>query len=185
LINSAKISKILTHTLGKCVHVVFFIGLIGLGVTGCRSTQPVSSTIIRKDSVIMREKLVPITVKETLVRAAFTQDQLDSLTQALQAMPRVSRHIYMTDPQLKTQLAFTLDSLGRLAITCKTLEQTFWEKLKEKDRIILEKDQQIIKERETFGQKLSNFIDNALWLAIISTIAYGVFNFWMFKKLRA
>jgi hypothetical protein len=159
-------------------------------LSGCsRKVVPTVHNHFRKDSVIERERLVPITVRETTVRAAFTKDQLDSLTEALRSMPQVSRHIYLTDPALKTQLAFTLDSLGRLSIRCTTLEQTFWEKLKEKDRIIYERDQQIIKERKTFGQKLSAFMDKLYWIGIISVVLTAVFLILTimgkFKKLTA
>ncbi len=116
--------KFLTAMRGKCV--LFLMGLVFLGLTGCHTTQPVSSTS---------------TVKEMKKDSSATNtEKKDSSTY-------------------------------RETITEKTLKE------------------EIKKERETFSQKLSAFMDKLFWIGIISIVLTAVFlvlNFWgKIKNLTA
>src|SRR5689334_3678352 len=101
-------------------------------LTSCTTVKPVEHTVMKKDSVILREKLVPFSVQETTIEKSFSRAQLDSIITALKSMPIGSRTIYYTDPKFKTQLTFMLDSIGNLVTQCKTLEQEFNVRITEK-----------------------------------------------------
>lgn len=142
--------------------------------------RPVQHNYYHKDSVIERERLVPITVPASSTETHLSAAQLDSLRLALQSMPQVHRTVYLTDPKLQTRLSFALDSIGNLVVRCETLEKMYWEKLKEKDRIINIKELEIRKQQKSFIQKVEGFIHNGIWWAIISAI---VFFTWEVVKL--
>jgi hypothetical protein len=154
------------------LSALIWLGLVMVLHTGCKVTQPVLHTVHRTDSVIERERLVPITVAATSVETRLSPSQLDSLKAALRNLPVGNRTIYYTDPKFKTQLIFALDSIGQLVIQCKTLEALYWEKLKEKDRIIEIKDFEIREQSKTFWQKLQQFIDHGMWFLVLLIIAF-------------
>jgi len=102
--------------------IVFFIG-IGLGLVGCRIQQPASSVHHYHDSTIVREKVVTIPV------------------------PGSQQVIYRTDPKMHTRLAYALDSLGRLIITCQTLERKHQAIVEERERTIRDLQKQVLVEK--------------------------------------
>jgi hypothetical protein len=159
------------------LSALIWFGLVMVLLAGCKVTQPVLHTVHRTDSVIERERLVPITVAATSVETRLSPSQLDSLKAALRNLPVGNRTIYYYDPKLKTQLTFALDSIGNLIIQCKTLEALYWEKLKEKDRIIEIKDLEIREQSKSFWQKLQTFIDNGIWFLVLLVVAFVVVNF--------
>lgn len=153
-----------------------FVVVVGITLstgllTGCRSIPvPVEHTFTRKDSVILREKLVPFSIQETTINKSFSREQVDSIIMALKSMPINSRTIYYTDPKFKTQMSFMLDSLGRLIIGCKTLEQEYQFKITEQDRYIKEQEKIIQELKRSPFEKFTNFINNGLWSIVIVLI---------------
>lgn len=150
-------------------------------LASCKPTT-LQHTIHHTDTIIERERLVPIKVESTHVTTKLSAGQLDSLTTALKNLPANSRTIYYTDPKLKTQLSFALDSIGRLVIQCRTLEAQYWEKLKEKDRIIERKELQIMEQAKTFGQKLSTFFNNGILFVVLAFIAFTGINWYLTSR---
>lgn len=149
--------------LKKISYLVVLITML----TGCTTVRPVEHTVTKKDSVILREKLVPFSVQETTIEKSFSHDQVDSIIQALKTLPINSRTIYYTDPKLKTQLAFMLDSLGRLVISCKTLEREFQIKISERDRIIVSQEKQLVELKKGFWEQVKHFLNTGLWSIVI------------------
>lgn len=137
---------------------------------GCKVVTPLEHTITRKDSVILREKLVPFSVQEVTVEKSFSRAQVDSIIMALKALPLNSRTIYYTDPKFKTQMSFMLDSLGKLVISCKTLEQQFQVKITEKDHIITSQEKELFELRKSPWQQIKHFLSTGLWSVIIALI---------------
>lgn len=161
--------------------VVFMLyGVVMLA--GCRVVQPVQHTIEKTDSVIVREKIVPVTVPHSEVTATLSKQQMDSLTLALKSMPANHRTIYMTDPTLKTRLSFTLDSLGKVMIRCESLEAMYIAKLQEKDRYIHIKDLEIREAQKTFGQKVSNYFNSIMWTVGIAFIIIIILSIVLWLK---
>ena len=158
------------------VLLIILASLVGLLFVSCKPTAPVQHTIHRTDTIIERERMVPITIESTSVQKTFSKPQVDSIIAALKAMPSGSKTVYYTDPKFKTQLSFALDSIGNLVVQCKTLEALYWEKLKEKDRIIERKEYELREQARTFGQKLSGFLNNGLWFVIIAIIGTAGIN---------
>lgn len=167
--------KLFVHSLGRLVSKCGVVTAL-IFIFSCSVIQPIQHTFSKKDSIIERERVVEIKVPGTTINTHLSKAQLDSLTTALQSMPIVHRHIYMTDPKLQTRLSFALDSIGRLVIGCETMEKMYFEKLKEKDHIIQEKEFEIREEHKKFGQKLSDFIKTGFW-SILIFIGLAVFAY--------
>lgn len=151
-------------------------------LTGCKVVQPIEHTITKKDSVILREKLVPFSIQETTIEKSFSHAQVDSIIAALKQLPINSRTIYYTDPKFKTQMSFMLDSLGKLVIGCKTLEQQFHAKITEKDHIIIDQEIQIVELKKGFWYEVKTFFSNGIWFILIAFIVFTVINF-IIKRL--
>jgi len=152
-------------------------------LVSCKSTQPVSHTYTHTDSVITRERLVPIKIESTSVDKHFSASQVDSIIAALKSLPVGSRTIYYTDPKLKTTLSFALDSLGKLVIQCKTLEAMYWEKLKEKDHIIQTKDFELREQRKGFLQRIGDVFNHGIWFMVLLVVLYTAIN-WLIHRRR-
>lgn len=152
----------------RLVIILCCVGVVMLA--GCRVVQPVQHTIERKDSTVIREKLVPVTVPGSEVKTTLSKSQLDSLTLALRSMPANNRTIYYNDPTLKTRLSFALDSLGKLIIRCESIEQMYMAKLQEKDRYIHVKDLEIRELQKTFGERLKTYFNTILYTLIAAII---------------
>jgi hypothetical protein len=148
--------------------IVFFIG-IGLGLVGCRIQQPASSVHHYHDSTIVREKVVTIPVPGSHVRTGLSRTQYDSLVSALQLLPRNQQVIYRTDPKMHTRLAYALDSLGRLIITCQTLERKHQAIVEERERTIRDLQKQVLVEKESGVQKL--IIYGMLAIVVLGALA--------------
>lgn len=161
-------------------NALIWLGLVMVMLAGCRITQPVKHTVERYDTIIERERLVPIKVEASQVETRLSPQQLDSLKAALRSLPVGNRTIYYTDPKFKTQLTFMLDSIGNMVIQCKTLEAMYWEKLKEKDHIIRVKDLEIREYQQGFWQKIKSFFGNGIWFVIL--IALAILGFKIFKR---
>lgn len=156
------------------LKALIWLGLVMVMLAGCKITQPVQHTLIRTDTIIERERMVPIKIESTQVETRFSPSQLDSLKALLKNLPVGNRTIYYTDPKLKTQLSITLDSLQEaLVFNCKTLEAFYWEKLKEKDRIITTKELEIREKEKRFAQKLEEFIKHGLWFIALLVIVFA------------
>lgn len=147
--------------------IVFFIG-IGLGLVGCRIQQPASSVHHYHDSTIVREKVVTIPVPGSQVRTGLSRTQYDSLVSALQLLPRNQQVIY-TDPKMHTRLAYAIDSLGRLMITCQTLERKHQAIVEERERTIRDLQKQVLVEKESGVQKL--IIYGMLAIVVLGALA--------------
>lgn len=147
--------------------IVFFIG-IGLGLVGCRIQQPASSVHHYHDSTIVREKVVTIPVPGSHVRTGLSRTQYDSLVSALQLLPRNQQVIY-TDPKMHTRLAYAIDSLGRLMITCQTLERKHQAIVEERERTIRDLQKQVLVEKESGVQKL--IIYGMLAIVVLGALA--------------
>lgn len=145
-------------------------------LAGCTTVRPVEHTITKKDSVILREKLVPFSVQETTIEKSFSHAQVDSIIEALKRLPINSRTIYYTDPKFKTQMSFMLDSLGKLVIGCKTLEREFHAKITEKDHIITTQEKQIVELKKGFWQQTKDFLNNGVWFIVIAFIVFTIVN---------
>lgn len=165
------------------IIVGVLVVLLCLIMLSCKPV-PVQHTVHHTDTIIERERLVPIKVEGTHVTQKLSAGQLDSLTAALKNLPAGNRVIYYTDPKLKTQLSFAIDSIGRLVIQCRTLEALYWEKLKEKDRIIERKEFELREQQKTFGQKLSTFFTNGIWFIVLALAAFTGIN-WLINRKRA
>lgn len=151
--------------------VVVGITLSAGMLTGCRSIPvPVEHTFTRKDSVILREKLVPFSIQETTIEKSLSPAQMDSLIAVLKSMPVKSRIIYYTDPELKTRLSYTLDSIGNLVTKCTTLEQEYQLRITEKEHFIQEQEKIIQELKRSPFEKFTNFINNGLWSIVIVLI---------------
>lgn len=166
----------------KFITLIFGLGLGAVMLAGCKQ-QPVQHTVIHTDSVIERERLVPIKIESTSVTTRLSTGQLDSLKAALKNLPANNRTIYYTDPKLKTQLSFALDSIGNMVIRCQTLEAMYWEKLKEKDHIISTKELEIREQQKTFGQKLSSFFNNGILFIVLALAAFTGINFLLRRRI--
>ena len=161
----------------KAIALFIFIVLVG-----CKP-QPIQHTIYRTDTIIERERLVPIKVEGSSVTAHLSDAQLDSLRTALQAFPRINRTVYMTDPKLQTRLGFALDSIGNLVVRCETLEKMYWQKLQEKDRIIERKEYLLQEQQKNFGQKLSSFFNNGILFVVLALAIFTGIN-WLINRKR-
>ncbi len=161
--------------------------LMCLGIVllaGCTSVRPVQHTIEKTDSLIVREKLVPVTIPHSEVKTTLSKSQLDSLTLALRSMPANNRTIYYTDPLIKTRLSFAIDSLGKLIVRCETIEQMWMAKLQERDRYIHVKELEIQQLQKTFGQKLSGYFNTILWTVVIAMVLIAIINLLLWKLKR-
>jgi hypothetical protein len=153
-------------------------------LAGCRVVQPVQHTFEKTDSVIIREKMVPVNIPATEVTSTLSKSQLDSLTLALRSMPANNKTIYLNDPTLRTRLSFALDSLGKLIIRCESIEQLYMAKLQEKDHYLKIKDLEIREVQKTFGEKIKNYFNTILWTIIIALVLIAIVNFLLFKIRR-
>ncbi len=162
--------------------VFMLLGVVMLA--GCRVVQPVQHTIEKTDSVIVREKVVPINLPHTEVHTTLSKSQMDSLTLALKSMPGNNKTIYITDPTLRTRLSFKLDSLGKILIRCESLEALYIAKLYEKDRYIHLKDLEIREVQKTFAQKVSNYFNTILWTVVIAFIIILIANTLLWRQRR-
>lgn len=156
---------------------LYVVVLIAVLLAGCTTVRPVEHTVTKKDSVILREKLVPFSVQETTIEKSFSHAQVDSIIAALKQLPINSRTIYYNDPKFKTQMTFMLDSLGKLVIGCKTLEREFHAKITEKDHIIVEQEKQIVELKKGFWQQTKDFLNNGVWFIVIAFIVFTIINF--------
>jgi len=162
----------------------FLIYILLVILASCKPAAPLQHTISRTDSVIIRERLVPIKIESTSVKKSFSKAQVDSIITALKNLPANSRTIYHTDPKLKTQLSFALDSIGNLVVQCKTLEALYWEKLKEKDRIIEKKELEIREKEKTIFQKIertAKIIGGSLLAILIGLFTIVIYIYRKFK----
>ncbi len=140
----------------------FLLPLFLLLMAACTTVRPVQHTIEKKDSVIVREKLVPITIQGTQVSTTLSKEQIDSLVLALKAMPAKDRIIYKNDPTQSTRLSFALDKMSHLIIGCENLEKIYQAKIEEKDRYIQQKELEIREREKSFGDKLRNAINKVI-----------------------
>lgn len=148
----------------------FMLPLLLLLMAACTTVRPVQHTLEKKDSVIVREKLVPITIQGTQVSTTLSKEQIDSLVLALKAMPAKDRIIYKNDPTQSTRLSFALDKMSNLIIGCENLEKIYQAKIEEKDRYILQKEIEIREREKSFGQKLSNAINRVIAWGVVAVI---------------
>jgi len=194
MIDSARYQKDFNSTrlpAGKAGAKYVLIAIIGLGMgvmlAGCsRKAVPVSHNFYRKDSVIERERLVPIHIPPSLVKQGFTIDQWDSLVTLLKSNPgkRFEVRSTPTDAGIETQLSLMIDKAGNLIAQCESMEETYQAIVKDKERYIIEKEKEIVDLKKTMIQRLDDFIKTALWLGIISTVIYVVVTVVIHKLKR-
>lgn len=156
---------------------------IMFSIVSCKAPQPVQHTIHRTDTIIERERLVSIKVDGTQVTTKLSAGQMDSLTTALKNLPANNRTIYYTDPKLKTQLSFAIDSIGNLVIQCKTLEALYWEKLKEKDHIIERKEYELREQQKSFWTKIVLFFNNGILFILLALVVFTGIN-WLINRRK-
>jgi hypothetical protein len=135
-------------------------------IAGCSSrTAPVSShtentittdsthskTVVKSDSSTYKETLKERILPAAEVGITTTKKQLDSLISALQNLPSsVTREIHVVDPHTRAMLTVLLDSLGRIQFKCTALEQHYYEKFVDQQRII----NNYTSENETLKEKI-------------------------------
>ncbi|MFN7879908.1 MAG: hypothetical protein ACK5P1_07865 [Sphingobacteriia bacterium] len=117
----------------------------------------------------MREKVVTIPVPGSQVRTGLSRTQYDSLVSALQLLPRNQQVIY-TDPKMHTRLAYAIDSLGRLMITCQTLERKHQAIVEERERTIRDLQKQVLVEKESGVQR---FVDKLIIYGMLAIVVLG------------
>lgn len=156
------------------MRLIVFIGLGLLGVTGCsRKVAPVSSTkeihtektasdslvTSKTDSFSHIETVTEKTLPASTVGLSLSRAQLDSLVNALQAMPSVSRTIVMPDKVGRAQLKILMDSIGNVQFLCTSLEKTYFEKNVQQTHLIESLTVQLTKVNEQLSIKEKEIVE--------------------------
>lgn len=144
---------------------------------------PVSTVTERSDTTIIKDRLVTIKVPSGSVDV--NMDSLfESWTRVYGKAP-VNRTIVMTDPKLRAQLTLFIDSLGNVYnAKCEALEGELTAKVQDKERIIREKDSQIVELKESFAQEIGNLIKGVIGGAIF-LIVLGVVGWLVFRRMSS
>lgn len=192
------------------MKVLLFIGCLGLGVwiTGCGSTQSVSSTSTtsetdsivvksesRKDSSSSKTTIEPKIIPGSSVDVSVTPGKLDSLIKGLKGLPTsVNRTIYLTDPKLQTRMTLLIDSLGNAILRCSDRDEMYYQVTRELTRLIETQKQEIerLSKKETDSkleiiEKKKSFFqeiwDAARWI-FIALIAVAVISCFLWIKSK-
>lgn len=182
---------------------------LGLGVTGCRSTQSVSSTSttdssdsvkvkteVRKDSTSVKETAEVKTIPGSAADVKLTKGMLDSAIAAARSIPQgAPKIVYLTDPRLQTRISVLIDSLGNSILRCSDKDETYTQVTRELTRIIEQQKtelEKIRKESATSSTEKSvvqkgffqEIWDAAKWILIVLAICIvGSLFFWIKSKL--
>lgn len=126
------------------INRLIVVGLIFIGLTGCKGPQLVSSTdlekeikkdstitnITKNDSSVYKETVKEITVPQSVIDFNIGHAQkLDSVIAALKALPKgVPQIITIPDKSGRAMFQLLLDSIGGLHARCTAIEQKHFDK---------------------------------------------------------
>lgn len=148
---------------------------------------PLKESFIRSDTTIIRERTVPVYVPGSNVAV-----DLDSLGRAWGLIgPTMDQEIFVgdeppketarrivsvIDPKQQTRLTIFYDSLTKQMLAyCETIGKTYEAKIQERERIIKEQRNTIVKQKESFAQEIKNVIKYTIsGLLFLALIVVGV-----------
>jgi len=115
--------------------------MLVLNIVACRSTLPVTNSIVRKDSTITSYVRQSVAIKGAKVerqlnldsllsealhsRKQYLEDSLLSVKEGRAIPPQPKTEVrYFTDPDTKAALSYWTDQYGKLNIGCESKDQT-------------------------------------------------------------
>ncbi|MDN3688695.1 hypothetical protein [Cyclobacterium jeungdonense] len=156
------------------------ISILLLLLSSCKAPQ-VSTSIITKDSVIVRE--IPRIIEipgQTIQSPTINIDSLVHLIQSGVKSETITNTLTYTDPDTQMQVGLLIDQLGNISAICEQQEQTIRLLEKEIERLRTIETTTEIKTQPTFWEQIKNYILIAIViLGIIALISFlrglGVF----------
>lgn len=140
----------------------------------------------KKDSSFYRETVEEKILPGAVTGITLTANQWDSLVSVIGQLPK-GVPVYMQDPQLKAQLRFLRDSLGRFRIECAALDQKYFQRTIEQGHFIqrleselVSKNSEIEKLREQILQK-----QECKGVAFWKQLGYRLWWLWLLLGIAA
>jgi hypothetical protein len=170
----------------KYFWYILFIGCL-ISLLSCRPHQNIYNTHNHSDSIVYKEKLVPVNVPGSNVT---TKVNYDSIALVLSKY-KLGTKVYRDDPTNSTRLSFWKDSItGKLMESCETLKKQYEAKVTEKEEYIKDLTIQHEKERNNWIQRTEEKIEGLFWelikiILIVLLVWEGLkFGFvWLRKKI--